>query len=108
MEKLINYKLSFYVPKSHLEQVKQAVFTAGAGRQGDYEYCCWQCLGQGQFKPLAGANPAVGTINTLTVVPEYKVEMICSANCIDKVVQALKFTHPYEEPAYEVVRLENY
>ncbi|KTD08148.1 NGG1p interacting factor NIF3 [Legionella jamestowniensis] len=108
VEKLINYKLSFYVPETHLEEVKQAVFAAGAGRQGDYEHCCWQCLGQGQFKPLPGANPMIGTVDALTFVPEYKVEILCTADCIESVVQALKSSHPYEEPAYEVVRLERY
>ncbi|WED44410.1 YqfO family protein [Legionella cardiaca] len=108
MEKLAQYKLTFYVPESHIEQVKQAVFDAGAGRLGNYEHCCWQCLGQGQFKPLTEANPTIGTPNILTFVSEYKVEMLCSAKHIAKVVQALKSSHPYEEPAFDVVRLESY
>ncbi|MDI9819443.1 MULTISPECIES: YqfO family protein [unclassified Legionella] len=108
MEELNRYKLSVYVPESHLEQVKQALFEAGAGRQGDYEHCCWQCLGQGQFKPLPGANPAIGTLNTLTLVSEYKVEMLCDAAHIKAAVKALRASHPYEEPAYEVVYLEGY
>ncbi|KTC86684.1 hypothetical protein [Legionella brunensis] len=106
MEKLVQYKLTFYVPESHLEIVKQALFDAGAGRQGNYEHCCWQCLGQGQFSPLSGAKPAIGTLGTLTFVPEYKVEMICSSQYIVKVIQELKANHPYEEPAFEVVRME--
>ncbi|WP_028387856.1 NGG1p interacting factor 3 protein, NIF3 [Legionella fairfieldensis] len=106
MEKLTHYKLSFYVPESHLEIVKQALFTVGAGRQGNYEQTCWQCMGQGQFKPLAGANPAIGERNVLTYINEYKVEMICAAHCIFAAVQELKSKHPYEEPAYDVVRLE--
>ncbi|CEK10593.1 Nif3-like dinuclear metal center hexameric protein [Legionella hackeliae] len=104
----MDFKLAFYVPESHLELVKQALFDAGAGRQGDYEHCCWQCQGQGQFKPLSGANPTIGTINALTFVSEYKVEMLCSASHIEKVVEALKTSHPYEEPAFEVIRLERY
>ncbi|KTD20274.1 structural toxin protein (hemagglutinin/hemolysin) RtxA [Legionella lansingensis] len=108
MERVEQYKLAFYVPESHLDQVKQALFNAGAGRQGDYEQCCWQCLGQGQFKPLTGANPTIGHVETLTFVPEYKVEMVCSAANVKHVVQALRANHPYEEPAFEVVRLENY
>lgn len=63
MEKLAShYKINFYVPESHLEIVKQALFDAGAGRQGDYDQACWQCLGQGQFRPLKGANPSIGTL----------------------------------------------
>ena len=54
------FKLCFFVPESHVEQVKNAVFAAGAGRIGDYEHCAWQVLGQGQFRPLAGSNPFIG------------------------------------------------
>lgn len=108
MEKVIHYKLAFYVPESHLETVKQALFDVGAGRQGNYEHCCWQCLGQGQFKPLPNANPAIGELNVLSFVPEYKVELICAENCIDMAVNALKKSHPYEEPAFEVIRLESF
>ncbi|MEH6542063.1 MAG: hypothetical protein V7748_18580, partial [Halopseudomonas sp.] len=51
------YKLCFFVPASHVEQVKQAVFAAGAGRLGNYDSCSWQVLGQGQFRPLSGSEP---------------------------------------------------
>ena len=54
------YKLCFYVPESHLESVKQAVFEAGAGAIGDYRDCCWQVKGQGQFRPMAGSQPFLG------------------------------------------------
>jgi structural hemagglutinin/hemolysin toxin protein RtxA len=109
MEKLAkHYKITFYVPESHLEIVKQALFDAGAGKQGDYEHACWQCLGQGQFRPLVGANPTIGTLQKLTFITEYKVEMLCSANFLIAATQALKANHPYEEPAFDVIRLENW
>lgn len=107
MEKLTFYKLAFYVPESHLEPVKQALFAAGAGKQGNYDQACWQCLGQGQFRALEAANPVIGNKNFLTLVPEYKVEVLCSGDCITEVIHSLKAAHPYEEPAFEVVRLEN-
>jgi hypothetical protein len=47
-------KIEFYVPETHLEQVKSAMFSAGAGRVGDYDCCAWQTLGQGQFRPQDG------------------------------------------------------
>lgn len=108
MEKLIHYKLSFYVPERDLERVKQSLFDVGAGKQGNYEHCCWQCLGQGQFKPLPGSHPTIGAVKTVSYVPEYKVEILCSSDCIDEAVKVLKKNHPYEEPAFEVVRLEDY
>lgn len=96
------YKLCFYVPESHLEPVKQAVFDAGAGRMGDYEYCCWQVLGQGQFRPGAGADPFIGEPGKLEQVAEYRVEMICEDGLIQQAVAALRQAHPYEEPAFDV------
>ncbi len=99
------YKLCFYVPESHLETVKQAVFAAGAGRIGDYDQCCWQVLGQGQFRPLAGSNPFLGQQGALETVPEYRVELVCAAGFIKAAVSALLDAHPYEEPAWDVMAL---
>lgn len=102
------YKLCVYVPESHLEQVKQALFDAGAGRIGDYDSCCWQVAGQGQFRPLAGADPFVGEIGALETVVEYKVELVCDDTSVSAAVVALKRAHPYQEPAYQVWRLESF
>ncbi|QJD60480.1 NGG1p interacting factor NIF3 [Pseudomonas sp. gcc21] len=96
------YKLCFYVPESHLEPVKQAIFDVGGGCIGDYEQCCWQVLGQGQFRPRAGAQPFIGTQGELEKVAEYRVELVCSDELIARSVAALKAAHPYEEPAYDV------
>lgn len=96
------YKLVFFVPESHLEQVKSAVFAAGAGRIGDYDQCCWQVMGTGQFRPLAGSNAFIGTLNQLEQVSEYRVEMVCDDAFIKSVVAALREAHPYEEPAFDV------
>jgi len=99
------YQVSFYVPETHLESVKTAMFDAGGGRYEHYERCAWQILGQGQFQPLASSQPFLGAKNRLTYEAEYKVEMICSENCLAAVVQALKTAHPYEQPAYAVVKI---
>jgi hypothetical protein len=50
-------KLIYYVPESHLESTKQAIFVVGAGGIGNYEDCAWQVKGMGQFKPVNGENP---------------------------------------------------
>lgn len=99
------YKLVFFVPKSHLDLVKTTVFNAGAGRIGHYEQCCWQVLGQGQFRPLAGAIPFIGAQDQLEFLPEYRVEMVCADELIGAAVSALRRVHPYEEPAFDVWRL---
>jgi len=97
------YTLCFYVPGASLEAVKSAVFAAGAGRIGNYEHCCWQVEGQGQFRPLTGSQPALGKLGEIEKVSEYRVEMVCEANCIAAAVNALKQVHPYEEPAWHVL-----
>lgn len=99
------YKLVFFVPQSHVEVVKQAVFDAGAAESGNYRECCWQVLGEGQFVPVAGSRPFLGTLGSLATVREYRVEMLCSEVKIREVIAALKRAHPYEEPAYEVCQL---
>lgn len=101
------YKLVLFVPESHLSEVKAAVFKTGAGRIGDYEQCCWQVLGQGQFRPLEGANPHIGEVGALESVAEYRVELVCHDDLIKPAIEAMKQAHPYEEPAYDVWRLEN-
>ncbi len=99
------YKLGFYVPVSHLEQVKQAVFAAGGGQIGEYCQCCWQVLGSGQFCPSAAANPYLGQPETLETVTEYRVELVSADDHIRAVLAALRLAHPYEEPAFDLVRL---
>lgn len=95
------YKLCFYVPQTHLEQVKEAVFAAGGGRIGNYDSCAWQVAGQGQFRPLQGSTPFLGNSNTLEIVDEYRVEMVVENTCIEAAIAALLAAHPYETPAFD-------
>ncbi|MFK0036283.1 NGG1p interacting factor NIF3 [Pseudomonas monteilii] len=102
------YKLAFFVPASHVEVVKAAVFAAGGGRIGDYDHCAWQTLGQGQFRPLDGSQPFLGQAGQVEVVEEWKVELVVADDLIVQVVAALKQSHPYETPAYEVWQLAEF
>ena len=99
-------KIEFYVPEEQLEQVKQAMFDAGAGKVGDYNSCAWQILGQGQYKPGKASNPFKSEQGNLETLSEYKVEMVCAEQFIAEVVKAMKDSHPYEEVAYSVIRTE--
>jgi hypothetical protein len=99
------YKLCFYVPESHLESVKNALFAKGAGQYNAYDQCCWQVRGEGQFRPLANSQPYLGQVNQLEKVVEYKVEMICTDAAIKEAVRTLLSVHPYEEPAYAVYKI---
>jgi hypothetical protein len=96
------YKLVFFVPEQYKEQVKTALFAHGAGRYEGYDCCCWESLGQGQFRPLEGSKPFIGQQGEIETVSEYRVEMLCSEPHIKNVLQALIKHHPYETPAYEV------
>jgi hypothetical protein len=99
------YKLTFFVPGTHLEKVKKALFDAGAGRYRNYDSCSWQTKGIGQFRPLEDSDPFIGSRGDIEEVEEYKVEMICAEKYIKPVLDALISAHPYEEPAYDVTTI---
>ena len=99
------YKLTVFVPEEALEQVKSALFAAGAGKIGNYEQCCWQVQGSGQFMPLAGSQPNIGAQDKLETVDEWRVEMVVATARIKAVIEALKQAHPYETPAYDVIEV---
>lgn len=98
-------KLIYYVPDSHLESTKQAIFSAGAGGIGNYEHCAWQVKGIGQFKPVKGADPYIGELGELEQVDEWRVETIVIEENAQAVAKALKASHPYEEPAFEFIQI---
>ena len=100
------YLFIFYVPPSHLESVKDALFQAGAGQIGTYSHCAWQVLGQGQFCPQSGSQPFLGQQGQLKSVDEYRVELVCQVPLKAKVTQALLAAHPYETPAFHWVKLD--
>lgn len=91
-----------------MDKVKSAVFAAGAGRIGAYDHCSWQVLGQGQFRPLDGSQPFIGQSGVVESVEEWKVELVVADELIQQVVLALKQSHPYETPAYEVWKLAEF
>ncbi len=98
--------LQTYVPGSHIDQLKTALFAAGAGRIGNYDSCCWQTLGTGQFRPLEDSNPYLGSAGKVEQLSEWKLELVVDESVITEVVAALKATHPYATPAYQVIRCE--
>ena len=99
------YKLTVFIPEEALEKVKAALFAAGAGTIGNYEQCCWQVKGEGQFMPMAGSNPHLGSQDKLEKVAEWRVEMVVKTSMIAEVIKALKQAHPYETPSYDVLEV---
>ena len=95
--------LVFFVPVDDTERVLEAVFAAGGGRVGQYADCAFVSSGTGQFRPLPGSAPSVGTIGQLTQVEENRVELVLPRASRATVVAALLAAHPYEQPAWSVV-----
>ena len=98
-------KLVVFVPVQDGERVLDAVSAAGAGAIGDYERCAWTTSGTGTFRPLPGADPAVGQVGRVETVAETRLEVVLPRARRSRVLRALLQAHPYEEPAYDVVEL---
>lgn len=99
------FKLVFFVPRLHAEEVKLAVFDAGGGRYEKYDFCAWQTEGTGQFRPLPESDPFIGQPGQVELVQEMRVEVLLRDEMVRPALRALLDTHPYEEPAYEVYRV---
>jgi len=93
------------VPPEHAEAVRAAVFDAGAGRIGDYSHCSWSVTGRGQFLPLDGASPVIGTVGSVEHLDEDRVEVVAPSQLRGQVRAAMLAAHPYEEPAFDVLTL---
>ncbi|KAM3527813.1 hypothetical protein NHJ13051_002714 [Beauveria bassiana] len=106
------FSFIFHAPAAAVDACKAAIFKAGAGRYpgpGSYTECCWSIKGAGQFRPGATANPNIGSVGALEHVEEVRVETICIGEDVARrAVAALKEAHPYEEPSYRVIRLEDF
>ena len=98
-------KLVVFVPPEALDQVRDALFEAGAGRIGDYERCSWYAEGTGTFLGGEATSPAIGEKGREERVAEVRLETVFPAERHDEVVAALRRAHPYEEPAYDIYAL---
>ena len=98
-------KLVVFVPREALDTVRDAVFAAGAGRIGEYERCSWYTAGTGTFRGGEGTSPTVGEAGREQRVAELRLETVFPAERHDDIVAALRRSHPYEEPAFDVYPL---
>jgi len=98
-------KLVVFVPATHADAVRRALAEAGAGRIGDYDAASFTSSGEGRFRPLPGANPAIGSVGDLEVVDEVRIEVVADRSMRGALISALLAAHPYEEPAYDVIEL---
>lgn len=101
------YKVIITVPIEQTKQVRDAMTSSGAGHIGDYSDCTFNSFGSGTFRPGSGANPFIGEAGELETVDEFKVESIVHQNDLNNVLTNMIKAHPYEVPAYDVIKLEN-
>ena len=97
-----SYKLVVFVPAEAGPALRSALFAAGAGAQGAYRECAGWVEGTGQFRPLPGAQPALGQVGAVEQVREWRLELLLEEKVLAAVLQALHRHHPYEEPAYDL------
>jgi len=100
-------KLIVFVPSENSLLLKEGLFRAGCGNIGNYSHCSYSCEGIGSFKPLAGSNPHIGKQNRIERVEEERIEMIFPKTKKRQIIETLYQTHPYEEPAFDIIAIEN-
>lgn len=100
-------KLVVFVPRSHVEAVRKALFESGAGAIGNYDECSYNTAGYGTFRPLEGSQPVIGQVGVQERVEETKIEVIFPAYLERKIIVSMLSTHPYEEVAYDVFSIDN-
>ena len=91
-----------YVPHEAADRVAAAMHAAGAGQIGNYDLAQFRSQGDGSFRPLEGANPAIGGVGAVEWVPETKLELIAPAHAREAIRAAMRAAHPYEEVAHTV------
>jgi dinuclear metal center YbgI/SA1388 family protein len=106
-QKDILKRLITFCPQDKAEEVRQAMFNAGAGEIGNYDQCSFNSEGTGTFRAGEGANPYVGELGKLHYEKEVKIETILPANFESKILSAMIKAHPYEEVAYDLIPLHN-
>ena len=100
-------KLVTFVPEAQAEQVRNALFNAGAGCIGNYDSCSFNISGTGTFRAGEQTHPFVGNRYELHTEPEIRIETILPVQKKSSVLRALLSVHPYEEPAYDFYSLAN-
>ena len=100
-------KLVTFIPDSHLESVREAIFSAGAGKTGNYDKCSFNIQGKGSFRGNDESNPFIGKKGEVHYENETRFETVMFSYLKNDVIRALLDTHPYEEVAYDVYPLKN-
>jgi len=100
-------KLTTYIPSENVAKLKSEIFKIGGGSLGKYENCSFSYKGLGSFKGNEKSNPKIGNKLTYTETQEVCVNITFLKHLEQKIINALKENHPYEEIAYEITTLDN-
>ena len=101
------FKLEIYAPEESVDEILSALANAHAGEIGRYDHCATLIPVQGVWRPLEGAEPALGSRGELYSGSEIKLEMLCREEHLLEAVQAARDAHPYEEPVINIIPLAN-
>lgn len=104
----IRYKLIVHSPLTHSGIIRDALGQVGAGKVGNYDFCSFSYSGTGRFRGNEDSKPAIGEPGQLEEVAEESIEIVMEESVLRLAIQKLKEIHPYEEPAYEVYKLEDF
>jgi dinuclear metal center YbgI/SA1388 family protein len=102
----LEYKLVVFVPDNDLARVSDALFAAGAGHIGQYSQCSFRLAGTGTFFGSEATQPTVGQKGRREEVSEWRLEAICPEAALEQAVAAMRRSHSYEEPAYDIYPLQ--
>ncbi|TRX04619.1 Nif3-like dinuclear metal center hexameric protein [Flavobacterium gawalongense] len=100
-------KLVTYTIPENAEEVRNALFDAGAGTIGNYENCSFNSKGIGTYMGNEHSNPQVGERFEFVQGDEIKIEVTFEKHLENKILKALFRSHAYEEIAYEIYDLQN-
>jgi len=101
------YKIAVFIPYDSFEKFRTAILSLGVGKIGKYSHASFSASGEGTFMPLQGSDPYIGDVGKLEKVKEYRFEVIVPEHILQETIEAIRLYHPYEEPAFDIYRLEN-
>lgn len=108
MENFTNIKLEIFVPQDHALNLRDELAKIGVGVIGNYDHCVALTAVRGFFRPMEGSNPYEGEIGRISEVMEYKLEVNCKRELVNKAIKVIKQIHPYEEPLINIIPLANH
>lgn len=108
MQNFTDVKLEIFVPQEYALKIRDELAKIGVGVIGNYDHCVALTAVRGFFRPLQGANPFEGEVESISEVAEYKVEVNCKRNLVEEAIKVIRSVHPYEEPLINVVPLANH